>query len=337
MASFTARRFDHTSNENFIHNQEIADAILRSPVRHAMESYLGAVCRMLIDLHDSLDLSIEDEIKKATLARPRQGGRVLPGRVRAIPSEGNLREKIGFINDIAMGNQSFLWKLIAERYLAGHTLPLYINERVIAKHLERIHTLTGIKDVRELVDYYRSNPSTPMPSSLIKLPVDGAVMLSRYTEYPMLNAARIKRPDETASQFLMHEAQTNPPISKDEADYMRSCLGWTGGTLPWLTGAMCWTINDKNFYADLARHYDQLKIAGPSGSTDGCMEIFELFNDFDVVLATLCCAAWLCNRNDHSLWEVLLAALPYGLNYSSRENANAFVLRILHHGFCPRT
>lgn len=67
-------------------------------------------------------------------------------------------------------------------------------------------------------------------------------------------------------------------------------------------------------------------IAGPSGSTDGCLGIMHLFEGFDVHLATLCCITWLCNRNDHSAWEVLLAALPYGLeDYTSNQRVERYV------------
>jgi hypothetical protein len=65
------------------------------------------------------------------------------------------------------------------------------------------------------------------------------------------------------------------------------------------------------------------------------LEVLELLTGFNVELATLCCVAWLCNRNDHSAWEVLLAALPYGLDYSSDVNAYAFV-DVLLRSLSPR-
>ena len=247
--------------------------------------------------------------------------------MRALPRRGNLREKIGLINDVAMGPQPFLWGLI-ERVLRGEALPAGVRQDVVLKHLARVHTLTGILDPGQLFAFRAAHPDAPMPTSLVKLPADGAVVLSRYTEYPMLSGARAKRPAADADAFAMRVGEEDPPLSRAEGEYMRSRFPEemvARGTLPWLTGAMCWTINPDNFYSRLAAFYGQQMIAGPSGSTDGCLEVLELFDDFNVRLATLCCAAWLCNRNDHSLWEVLLAALPYGLEYSSDEDAQAYV------------
>jgi hypothetical protein len=332
--------FDAQSNLDFVENQAAAHAILHSPVRDRLERYLSRACEQLIELHDELGIDIEALIATETRSRPRQGGRVLAHRVRQIPHAGNLREKIGFINDIAMGPQLFLWRLIERVVIAGMPTPRSVRLDVLRKHLQRVHTLTGISDPHELVAFYQQNPKTPMPTSLVKLPVDGAVILSRYTEYPMLGGARMKRPDERAGAFVMRRAEADPPLSPGEREYLAETglmedNGDPDAPLPWLTGAMCWSINAQNFYAKLAQHYNQLLIAGPSGSTDGCLEVLELLTGFNVELATLCCVAWLCNRNDHSAWEVLLAALPYGLDYSSDVNAYAFV-DVLLRSLSPR-
>jgi hypothetical protein len=153
-------------------------------------------------------------------------------------------------------------------------------------------------------------------------------MLSRYNEYPLLSSVRIPRKEEDRQRFGMYNHSANPALSAAEFAYMQDHFPCNlpaakeqDFLLPWQTGAMYWAIDPKSFYARLAQHYQQLMIAGPSGSSEMWLELFELFDDFDVFVATMCCAGWLCNRNDHSLWEVLLAAIPFGLKYSSEHDA----------------
>jgi hypothetical protein len=307
-------------------NEQISHAILTSPrMAPIMEDYLSRVCQRLIDLHDEPGISEELVTYQAYTSRPAQGGRVLPEFIRRIPSEGNFRVKIGFINDIAVGNQKFLWRLLATPEVG---LRHNINISVLNKRLQRIHTLTGISDTRSLMDFHSAYPNAPMPNGILNLSYDGPVMLSRYKEYPLLSSVRTARKEEERQRLAMHNHQANPPLSDQEFEYFEK--RYPPGlpetkehnfVLPWQTGAMYWDIDHNSFYGKLAKHYNQLLIAGPSGSTELCMEVFELFNDFDVFVATMCCAAWLCNRNDHSLWEVLLAAIPFGLKYSSEHDA----------------
>lgn len=319
-----------TSNHDFLKNQQIADEILRHKIaRPKMERFLSIICHNLISIHDYFGISIEQLIASAIEQRPAQGGRVNVEHIRSIATKGNLREKIGFIMDISMGPQEFVWRLISELTETRH-LPSCINRQSVQKHLNKIHDISGINDPNILVEFYKSNPTAAMPNSLIKLPPVGAVVYSRYTEYPFCNAIRLRRTSDP-KPFIMKVDEANPPLSSNEKTYIeqRSPGSLSRNTLPWFSGAMAWTINDSNFYSMLAKHFGQECIAGPSGSTDACMEIFELFHGFDVNTATLCCAAWLCNRNDHSLWEVLMAAIPYGLEYSCDVDAYDYTEQVL--------
>jgi len=299
----------------FAKNKQISDAILGSrKLRPIMEAYLTIVCQRLIDLH--VDLNIADELipHASHLA---QGGRVPREFILRIPSEGNFREKICFINDIAVGNQKFLWKLLAAPEISAHH---NINNTILNKRLQRIHKLTGISNVKSLESFHSAQPD-----ALLNLLNDGPVMLSRY---PLLHSVRTARKEEDSWRYGMYNHSANPALSAAEFAYMQDQFpGNLPATkeqdflLPWQTGVMRWEIDTKSFYARLARHYHQLMIAGPSGSSEMWLEVFELFNDFDVFVATMCCAGWLCNRNDHSLWEVLLAAIPFGLKYSTEDDA----------------
>jgi hypothetical protein len=92
---------------------------------------------------------------------------------------------------------------------------------------------------------------------------------------------------------------------------------------------MVWIINPDNLYSRLAKRLKQETISGPSSTTDGILQLAELFTDFDVELTVLACAAFLCGAHHHSAWEVLLAAIPFGLPYTSDVDAYAYIHRTL--------
>lgn len=324
--------FRHPRLNVYQKNKSISNLLL-SPefsLRGVMEIYLSNVCEQLVIIHKHLGLEISDA--KAYQTRPVQGGRVLPKFLQYIPMHGNFREKMCFINDVAIGNQAFLWKIIEAS--VKQTLPTeltsFLNMNVIKKRLERIHTTTGINNVVELIAFHKANPTATMPNFLVNLHVDGPVLLSRYNEFPLKPVVRTLRPDADRVLYTMRMREANPPLSLHEKEYIATTFQdkYPNGfderrdvVLPWITGAMVWDINRDSFYAKIAQHYGQELIAGPSGSSEACLEVFELFQDFNIDIAAMCCAAWLCNRNDHSLWEVLLAAIPFGLDYSTEDDA----------------
>jgi hypothetical protein len=84
-----------------------------------------------------------------------------------------------------------------------------------------------------------------------------------------------------------------------------------------------------NFYSRLANRFNQKTISGPSTTTDNVLQLAELFNTFDIELAVLGCAAFLCGANHHSAWEVLLAAIPFGLRYTSDVDAYDYIHQLL--------
>ncbi len=58
----------------------------------------------------------------------------------------------------------------------------------------------------------------------------------------------------------------------------------------------------------------QMVVCGPSSNSDLIISMLRLFDNFDINLAIFACISHLCNAPHHSPCEVLLAAIPYGLN-----------------------
>jgi hypothetical protein len=98
---------------------------------------------------------------------------------------------------------------------------------------------------------------------------------------------------------------------------------------------MYWELNPKNFFTNLGKTYGHDMIAGPSGNTDMALTFFELFHGFDVRLATLACIGWMCPCKDHSPFEILLAAIPFGLNYDTTEDVVDYVEHLLEEFYKP--
>ena len=50
-----------------------------------------------------------------------------------------------------------------------------------------------------------------------------------------------------------------------------------------------------------------------------------LFNNYDLELSTLAGIAWCTMCPDHSAYECLISAMPYGLNYSLNREAEEYI------------
>ena len=160
---------------------------------------------------------------------------------------------------------------------------------------------------------------------------DGPVLLSRFCSWSGNDLLRSERPiSERASHFIPIN-RVYPPLSIREVGYIQKHNPeWKEYQhIPWENGLMVWIINPDNLYSRLAKRLKQETISGPSSTTDGILQLAELFTDFDVELTVLACAAFLCGTNHHSAWEVLLADIPFGLRYSSDMDAFVYFQQLL--------
>ena len=98
---------------------------------------------------------------------------------------------------------------------------------------------------------------------------------------------------------------------------------------PYLSGYMLYDTNKKNVYNILASKYNQIVVAGPSGSTDLFLIISKMFKPFDLNLGILACIAWMCNIPQHSIFEVLMGSLPFGLvDWNPTINAHEYIEKL---------
>jgi hypothetical protein len=253
-----------------------------------------------------------------------ESGQVLSSRKDEVISQGNLREKMTMLMNLKQGPENIVWKLLL---MKPSDLPSNINQSVLAMHRKRMTCMTGLHNITE-------STLEIDPSLLTRLPYlvqDGAVLLSRFSEFTG-TPLRTVRPEDERRPFQLRMKDVKPPLSCREIEFIETKTGIRlsepDDIIPWVTGQMYWKLNEDTFYAKLAKTYGHETITGPSSSTDTALMLMELFNGFDVRLATLACVGWLVPCQHHSMFEVFLSAIPYGLEYDTTQNTHTFLSRI---------
>lgn len=153
--------------------------------------------------------------------------------------------------------------------------------------------------------------------------------------FPMLVPLREQRQQPMDSPYLVKDGVVYPPLSEREKNFIAEKLGddiFSGNddvVLPWVSGLMHWKAQPYNYYARLSAEYGHLLVAGVSGHTDFACNVFSLFEGFDIELTVLACVAYMCNPPDHSPFEILMAALPFGLDYTADQDAFVYVKNLI--------
>ena len=266
-----------------------------------------------------------DSTAKETKLNYYESGQVLSHRIEEVISHGNLREQMTMLMNLKLRPENIVWNLLLTK---PSDLPCNINQSVLTKHRKRMASMTGFHNVTKStlgID----------PSLLPRLPFlmqDGAVLLSRFSEFTG-EPLRTVRPEEERCLFELRMKDVKPPLSYRETEFIKSKTGITlsepDDIIPWVTGRMYWKLNEDNFYAKLAKAYGHETITGPSSSTDTALMLMELLHGFDVRLATLACVGWLVPCQHHSMFEVFLSAIPYGLEYDTTQDTHAFLKSLM--------
>ena len=222
---------------------------------------------------------------------------------------GNIRERITLIMNFCMSGCSvILWALEKNKYFTQASIDILHK---------RLYNLTGIHDIAKIVKYMKNceRKGCILPCKFVSLASDGAVSASRMSAYPLNNALREPRLKKI-DRYFVKVKDVYPKLSKYELEYIKvDCKDeMKNNRLQWISGLQYWEVNESNFYIKLMRHHKQMVVCGPSGNTDLNLSIFSLFDNFDINLAIFACISQMCNTPDHSPCEILLAALPYGLD-----------------------
>ena len=324
--------------------------------------YIKKIMKLVVQLVEEFAIYYKKDVDNEILNRLHQFNKNSLGQVKDLNAvkevirEGNLREIMILIKNFGLnGCDIVIWAIITKNHLLSTT---FINQQA-----KRLKILTGLDvlDLQNLLKCKRGygNCSTLENTfcSFSLLNQDGAVILSRYSENPIINVVRMKRPEmvqidnlnvliktnpnlaikyqkiidelteKNKKKYSMKVKDIYPPLSKREKDFI--------GDLnpedypPYLSGYMLYDTNKKNVYNILASKYNQIVVAGPSGSTDLFLIISKMFKPFDLNLGILACIAWMCNIPQHSIFEVLMGSLPFGLvDWNPTINAHEYIEKL---------
>jgi hypothetical protein len=325
--------------------------------------YVMNITNLLVQLVQEYAIYYKLDVNAEILNRLHQNNSTSPGQVKNLDAVkevikyGNLRERMALIMNFGLkGCDIVIWALATNNHLLT---PTFIKEQAA-----RLKSLTGLSilDLQYMLKCKRNRDlncvsleDTPCKFGLFTQ--YGSVILSRYNDFPMLNTVRAKRPElievdklrtfltsssentaeikdridkilqENKEKYSMTIKDIYPPLSEREIDF----IGVKSDTIypPYLSGYMLFDTNEKNYYNILAHHYKQSVIAGPSGSTDLFLITSKMFKTYNLNLGILSCVAWMCNIPQHSVFEILMGALPFGLkDWSPKDDAVKYIVKL---------
>jgi len=216
---------------------------------------------------------------------------------------GNIREQLTMITNFSQCNSSvILWAVEKNKHLSQEGIDIL---------KKKIYNLTGITSIEKFNKYikYCQKKGCIIPCKYITLSPDGSVPASRMID--KLREERVKK----ISKYDVNIKDVYPELSSRELEFIIDNYKINNNILlPWISGLQYWKVNNNNFYIRLMKQNKQMVICGPSGNSDIIISMLRLFDNFDINLAVFACIYHMCNEPHHSPCEVLLAAIPYGLN-----------------------
>lgn len=258
-------------------------------------------------------------------------GQVAPSDLGGALFSGNLREQMTLVMNFAMQGCDVIWRLI-HAHVSDPLAPLpsFVSAARLRSRVQRMGALMGTQDPDTLYatlaslgggacDATRtcSSRTDDLPCRLASLSKDGPVTLSRLP-WPDAKPLRTETDEKTRAARAIRADEARPPLSERERRLLLAAnvdVARDDTRLPWVTGHSRWNLSPEGLHARLARRFDKDVLCGPSGNADLQLDVLSLFERFDVDCAALACVAWMCNPPDHTPHEVLMACIPYGLQY----------------------
>lgn len=308
-------------------------AYLRFIARQAHDApgvikYVHQTLLQLVELMRVLGLQDDEIYRRLHLGKEDSAGSVAFDDVKDVINDGNLRERMTAILTFVERSYDLYAKMMHMK-LSNDPLPDYLNVNFLVELIERTKDAMALNEsvLKERLGLCIGTECTH--TRLVLIPKSSPLIASRINGFPM-RGSPLRVPREV--QMQEHEVkQTDvyPELSDREKKFMGIQSKDTKNPLPWVTGYNYFEVKADSVYAKLLN--DQQLIAGISGGSDMLMDAFKLFNNFDGVLATLACVAYMGNPPDHSCVEILLSTNTHcdEYNYTSDKNANVFILNLI--------
>ena len=236
-------------------------------------------------------------------------GQIPTKYINEVINNGNIREQITLIMNFSMSSYSvILWAVEKNKYFKKENIDIL---------RKRLYNLTGIHSIVKINKYIKNceKEGYIVPSKFVSIALDSSVSVSRMSTYPINDYLRDPRL-KNIKKYFVNVKDVYPKLSLRELEYIKVNSNYEikNNILPWISGLQYWKVNENNFYIKLMRHNKQMVVCGPSGNSDLNLSILRLFDNFDINLGIFMCVVQMCNAPHHSPCEILLAAIPYGLN-----------------------
>ena len=236
-------------------------------------------------------------------------GQIPTKYINEVINNGNIREQITLIMNFSMSSCSvILWAVEKNKYITKENIDML---------RKKLYNLTGIHSIVKINKYIKKceKEGCIVPCKFVTLALDSSVSASRMSTYPINDKLREPRL-KNIKKYFVNVKDVYPKLSLRELEYIKVNSNYEikNNILPWISGLQYWKVNENNFYIKLMRHNKQMVVCGPSGNSDLNLSILRLFDNFDINLGIFMCVIQMCNAPHHSPCEILLAAIPYGLN-----------------------
>lgn len=302
-----------------------------SPVYFIAENYIKEVVDSIIILLQVFKV----DIKILSREDISEDGQVKVKDVMEVVKEGNLRERMTLILNFARKGCHVIWKVI-HMYLSDNKgfnkkLKGIINEDRLIDRICRIGknmgifyedrklTLEAVSEFLKVADKNASLAYDVKPNKsaclLASLSKEGPVTATRLT-FPLGTFRVVNHIDiQRTRQIKVGDAL--PFLSTREREFLFGDKngGRVNEVLPWSTGYSYFSLLEDHIYFKQCVKFNHDYICGPSGNTDLQLDIFTLFNNFDIDIGIVACVLWMCYQPHHSIHEIFLGAIPYGFQY----------------------
>ena len=292
--------------------------------------YINKILLMLINLLDDIE---GPDIWKQKFEKNKANFKNMFGFIEDIEyviKDGNLREKMTLIDIL---NYLFIDKIYI--YLInlekdGIAIPDYINIDMIRSIIQKIYMYTGLRDKDDLIDLFNSCTGTDICfiKEIFFYPyTDLSILSTRYSGRPAVFPSRISRSDEEKKiDFKFKVEDLSIPLSTEETKSVK--FDESGVVTNYDSGASLYKIDENSFFYKLAEKYGKFILTGPSLGVNQLHIMFSTFKLYDPKKFCLLCITYMCPYH-HSIFEVLLPCISFGIEYKTSDDDYKFVKKLL--------
>lgn len=290
-----------------------------------MEEYLRSICydiyyiiRMYIKYIDNTE-SVENILHIDNVTK---AGEVAKDDIIDVIHNGNIRECFTLIFNFGLKGSHIIMTLIINEDFRIKIDSNVLNNEDLMRRLDRLKLLTGINDINILQKFVSDMKSKDMlPNMFASFAKDGPILASKgKDDIPFIEETRtkLKFHNKYSKPLLPYSKDTiYPELSNREKKWLE-LNDYSEDNIAWISGCEYYIINNNCFYKKTADYFNQLTLSGLSGTTDLVLDVMLLFNKFDLDKSIYACILWMCCGSvvDHTVFEILIATIPYGSDYS---------------------